>query len=45
MKGEKVEDTIKTILVDMEEHLTTRQLQKLQRVLIMRLTKTKTNIG
>ena len=34
-----MEDTIKYILVDMDEYLTANQLQKLQRVLVSRLTK------
>ena len=34
-----MEDTIKYILVDMDEYLTANQSQKLQRVLVSRLTK------
>ena len=34
-----MEDTIKYILVDMDEYLTANQSQKLQRVLVTRLTK------
>ena len=40
-----MEDTIKYILVDMDEYLTANQSQKLQRVLVTRLTKQVKNIN